>query len=108
MQQRWSRIRLARLSWGRMLCSSRRIAITWRSNGEPAKSTVTFRRLAMDNQCMDYGLQRPDHVPDELWTAVERHRDRLKRAVSADDRPLVVGSAKDLIECVARAVLEAK
>src|SRR3954467_2941079 len=74
----------------------------------PKKSTVTLRRLSVDNQCVDFALQRPDHVPDELWTAVERHHDRLKSAVSSDDRPLVVGCAKDLIECVARAVLEAK
>src|SRR3954453_13650006 len=71
-------------------------------------NSVTLSPPRVDNRCVDYELRRPDHVSDAVWTAVEHHRDRLKMADDLDDRPLVVGLAKDLIECVARAVLEAK
>lgn len=35
------------------------------------------------------------------------HRDRLVRALEATDRPAAVGASKELVECIARVVLEA-
>jgi hypothetical protein len=56
---------------------------------------------------MDFELLRPDHVQEEPWAAIQRHRLRLEVAWRSSDRPAVVGAAKELIECVARAVLVA-
>jgi hypothetical protein len=42
-----------------------------------------------------------------LDQAAADHRGRLAAAVAADDRPGVIGAAKELIECVARCVLDA-
>lgn len=53
-------------------------------------------------------LRRPDHLADEVWTAIERHNQRLETAISNADRPWVIGCAKELIESVARVVLDAK
>lgn len=44
---------------------------------------------------------------EDQWQAVEDAYDRLAAAVAADDRPLIVGSAKELVECVARVTLVA-
>lgn len=38
---------------------------------------------------------------------VVAHRDRLVRALEATDRPAAVGASKELVECIARVVLEA-
>ncbi len=40
------------------------------------------------------------------WRAIDLHRGRLEAAVHRDDRPLAVGSAKELVESIARVVLE--
>jgi Abortive infection C-terminus len=56
---------------------------------------------------MAYELTRPDHLDDGSWAAIESYRRRFADAVAANDRPAVVGAAKDLIECVARCVLDA-
>jgi hypothetical protein len=56
---------------------------------------------------MDFELQRPDHIQEEPWAAIQQHRLRLELAWHSSDRPAVVGAAKELIECVAGAVLVA-
>jgi hypothetical protein len=56
---------------------------------------------------VEYDLVRPEHLGDDLWASIESHRRRLADAASLADRPAVVGAAKDLIECVARCVLDA-
>lgn len=57
---------------------------------------------------MDFDLERPDHLPDEPWNAIKAYRTRFENAWRSNDRPAAIGAAKDLIECVARAVLDAK
>jgi hypothetical protein len=49
-----------------------------------------------------FELHRPTALDEPSWDAVQDGFARLQRAVTQDDRPLVVGSAKDLIESVAR------
>lgn len=48
---------------------------------------------------------RPDGLSDPQWEAVEEARARLERAREASDSALVVGSAKELCEVVAKIVL---
>ena len=52
-------------------------------------------------------LPRAEWLRDEQWQAIDDAHRRLAAAVAADDRPLVVGSAKELVECVARVTLVA-
>jgi hypothetical protein len=54
-----------------------------------------------------FELTRPDALSPASWDAVEYYRGRLVAAAATDDRPGVVGAAKELIECVARCVLDA-
>jgi hypothetical protein len=57
---------------------------------------------------MRVDLNRPDHVDDETWAAIETHNARFAMALSSNDRPWVIGAGKELVECVARVVLDAK
>lgn len=57
---------------------------------------------------MTIELERPDHLSDEAWQAIEQHNQRLRAALTMNDLPWVIGSAKELVESVARAVLDAK
>jgi len=50
-------------------------------------------------------LARPSHLPDEQWAAIDACRVRLWSALETDDRPAALGSAKELVESVARSVL---
>ncbi len=52
-------------------------------------------------------LPRAEWLAADQWAAITDAHKRLVRAVSEDDRPLVVGSAKELVESVARATLVA-
>jgi hypothetical protein len=52
-------------------------------------------------------LPRPIHLDEDSWHVIDAHRDRVARALAANDRPAVVGVSKDVVECVARVVLEA-
>ncbi|MEV0175417.1 abortive infection family protein [Streptomyces sp. NPDC050803] len=52
-------------------------------------------------------LPRAEGLQHDQWRAVEDAYGRLAAAVAADDRPLIVGSAKELVECVARVTLVA-
>jgi hypothetical protein len=53
-------------------------------------------------------LRRPDHLEEEAWEAIQVHARRLEDAQNVSDAGWVIGCAKDLIECVARVVLDAK
>ena len=53
-------------------------------------------------------LRRPDHLEDEAWEAIQVHVRRLEGAQTSADAGWVIGCSKDLIECVARVVLDAK
>jgi hypothetical protein len=50
-------------------------------------------------------LHQPDGLGDDEWVAINESADRLERARSSGDDPLVIGSAKDLCESVARVVI---
>jgi hypothetical protein len=54
---------------------------------------------------MDMTLDRPDGLGDSGWNSIQSCRDRLERAAEADDRPWVIGCAKELVEATAHVVL---
>jgi hypothetical protein len=49
-----------------------------------------------------FELRRGTSLTDQQWVVVSEHLDRIDRARVAQDWPLVVGSAKELVESVAR------
>lgn len=51
-------------------------------------------------------LTRPPTLPHGQWAAIAEHVTRLNRAIETDDRPLCIGSCKELVESVARVILE--
>ncbi len=53
-------------------------------------------------------LQKPEALDQAAWAAVVDQLNRLQRAVDVDDRPAVVGAAKELVECTARVVLASR
>jgi hypothetical protein len=53
-------------------------------------------------------LPKPDALDAASWAAILDPFERLRRNAQADDRPAIVGSAKDLVEAVARVVLSAR
>lgn len=53
-------------------------------------------------------LKQPPHLDDDRWAAIRKHEDRLTMAISVGDKPWIIGSAKELMESTARAVVEAK
>lgn len=57
---------------------------------------------------MDLELQRPTGLEDRGWTSIEGCLERLRRAARDQDRPLVIGAAKDLVEATAKVVLHAR
>jgi hypothetical protein len=61
-----------------------------------------------DTGRMPLDFRRPDHLENEAWDAIQVHVRRLEGAQNSSDAGWVIGSAKDLIECVARVVLDAK
>lgn len=56
---------------------------------------------------MTMNLARPDGLEDETWRAIDEHTGRLDRALRDNDLPLVVGTAKELVETIAKVVLDA-
>ncbi len=50
-------------------------------------------------------LRRPDGLGEDEWTAIKEAETRLLRAKAASDGPLVVGSAKELCESIAKVIL---
>jgi len=59
-------------------------------------------------QTIDFRLERPDGLSDEHWNAISAYSERLGRAVASNDLPLCIGTAKELVEAVAKVVLEAR
>jgi hypothetical protein len=57
---------------------------------------------------VDYNIKRPDHLEDDAWDAVQVHLTRFDNARNFGDAGWLIGMAKDLVECVARVVLDAK
>ena len=57
---------------------------------------------------MDATFNKPDHLDPATWAAVEQHRARFALAAESSDRAWAIGSAKELVESVARAVCDAK
>jgi hypothetical protein len=53
-------------------------------------------------------LPKPEALDQPAWAAIQDPFNRLKDAVSAQDRHLIVGSAKDVVEATARVVLSAR
>jgi hypothetical protein len=53
-------------------------------------------------------LHKPEALDHAAWAAIADPLTRLKTAVQADDRPLIVGCAKELVEATARVVLSAR
>lgn len=51
------------------------------------------------------GLKRPDGLAEDEWTAIKEAETRLLRAKAASDGPLVVGSAKELCEAIAKVII---
>ena len=51
-------------------------------------------------------LDRPGDLGADHWSAIEAHANRLERARRDGDLTLVIGSAKDLVETIAKIVLE--
>lgn len=56
----------------------------------------------------DLDLQRPEGVDAMAWWAITQHRDRLVSARTAEDRPLIIGSVKELVEAVAKVIVEGR
>lgn len=54
-----------------------------------------------------FELPEPKSMEAAAWKAIAAHRCRLEEAVGRDDRQLIVGTAKELVESIARVVLEA-
>jgi hypothetical protein len=57
---------------------------------------------------MDLELQRPTGLEDRGWASIEDCLERLRRAAQDQDRPLLIGTAKDLVEATAKVVLHAR
>jgi hypothetical protein len=57
---------------------------------------------------VDLSLSRPAGLDDANWSSIEDGLGRLQRASLTPDWPLMIGSAKELAEAVARIVLEAR
>lgn len=53
-------------------------------------------------------LVRPEGLEDNIWGAIEDHENRVNLALTSGDRTLAIGSAKELVESVAKAVLDAR
>jgi hypothetical protein len=51
-------------------------------------------------------LDQPADLGSDHWSAIEAHADRLERARRDGDLTFVIGSAKDLVETIAKIVLE--
>jgi hypothetical protein len=62
----------------------------------------------LDNGLVGVEVKRPDHLEDQAWQSIEVHVNRFEMARQSSDAGWAIGSAKDLVECVARVVLDAK
>jgi len=55
---------------------------------------------------MQIPLVCPDGLEVETWSAVQQHIGRLEKASDDKDFPLVIGTAKDLVETVCKIILD--
>lgn len=62
----------------------------------------------MPTHVLNAELKKPQALDAASWAAIEDPLNRLKKAVSGDDRPLIVGSAKELVEATARMILQVR
>lgn len=53
-----------------------------------------------------FDLPEPAHVDGPAWAAIELARDRLRRSWESNDFPEALGKAKELVETVAKVVVE--
>ncbi|MBD9730104.1 abortive infection family protein [Streptomyces caniscabiei] len=53
-------------------------------------------------------ILKPKALDPASWSAIRDCFDRLQEAARTNDRPLVIGSAKDLVEATARVVLDSR
>ncbi|WP_030506732.1 abortive infection family protein [Microbispora rosea] len=53
-------------------------------------------------------LKKPEALDLASWAAIQDPLSRLKKAVDDDDRPLIVGSAKEVVEATARVILQVR
>ncbi|WP_165963948.1 abortive infection family protein [Actinomadura sp. KC216] len=53
-------------------------------------------------------LERPTGIKDEAWQAIAATQRRLGAALDAQDRPLAVGTAKELVEAIAKTVMSTR
>lgn len=83
-------------------------AVRCGSLGAAATHLPAVADFEADNPWVDLILQKPDLLDGDSWLAVEQHRARLASALAANDAPWIIGSAKELVECVARVVATAK
>jgi hypothetical protein len=56
-------------------------------------------------QLPELALTAPTGLDGPSWAAIHTHAERLRNALRATDHPLAIGSAKELVESVARVVL---
>lgn len=56
----------------------------------------------------EFVLVQPPGLEQSSWAAISSYAERLRIGLRGDDRELAVGSAKELVESVARAVLVAR
>lgn len=54
---------------------------------------------------MTLDLVRPEGLEEDTWGAITAHADRLERAQQAGDLELMIGTAKDLVETIAKAAV---
>lgn len=47
-------------------------------------------------------LDRPEHLPDDNWSAITAEEERLSKAISDGDSESILGALKSLVESVAR------
>lgn len=57
---------------------------------------------------MDLELPRPAGLDEPTWASIESYRVRLDKAIQDKDHPLVIGTAKELVEATAKVVLDAR
>ncbi|WP_433435418.1 abortive infection family protein [Nonomuraea sp. CA-141351] len=62
----------------------------------------------MPTHVLNAELKKPDALDQTSWAAIQDPFVRLKKAVGDQDRPLIVGSAKEMVEATARVVLQAR
>lgn len=53
-------------------------------------------------------LERPSGIKDEAWLVIEAQQRRLAMALGAGDHPLCVGTAKELVETIAKTVMSTR